>query len=101
MFIRVKNDYMYNMTDQIVPKTEKSRKKKDYSIAFIRRSMKEYSSGQYRIAKDAPAVVSKAIEKFIKDLTLNATEFAMNSGRCTIKAKDVYAALKVGSQREK
>ena len=70
------------------------KKTKDYNIAHIKRAMREYSGGDYRIAKDAPSYVSRAVEDYIKKLTLVAAEFSMNSGRCTIKAKDVQSAIK-------
>jgi histone H3/H4 len=41
-----------------------------------------------------------ALEKLIKDVTMDSATFAMNSGRCTIKAKDVQAALGISARSE-
>ena len=81
-------------------KVKKERKPKNYNVSYIRRKMKEYGGGQYRIAKDAPDIMVKAVDSLLKDVTSDAAMFAMNSGRCTIKAKDVQAALNVGARGE-
>lgn len=70
-------------------------KNRHYNVAFIRKRMKEYSGGEYRLAKDTPAVVAEGVDIFIKTLTFNSIEFAMNGGRSTIMENDVRSALKL------
>lgn len=77
-----------------------ARKPKNYNVSYIRRKMKEYGGGQYRVAKEAPDAVVAAVEKQIKKITMDAAVLAMNAGRRTIKAKDVEAALKISSADE-
>lgn len=79
-------------------KTVKKRSTKNYNVAYIRRKMKETCGDQYRISKDAPAEMSKAIDMIIRNTTLTSAEFAMNAGRATIKGKDVIVALKVAER---
>lgn len=79
---------------------KKERKTKNYNVSYIKRKMKEYGGSQYRIAKEAPDVMAGALEKLIREVTMDAATFAMNSGRCTIKARDVQAALGISARVE-
>lgn len=76
-----------------VPKQETGRKKKNYNVAFVKRVMKTTTGGQYRVSKEVSGIVAGEVEKFIQDIARDAALFAMNAGRCTIKAKDIQAVL--------
>lgn len=78
---------IYAMTDETT--------KKNNSVGYIRRAMRKHATREYRISKDTPDVVAKAVDDYIRKITMTAAEFAMNSGRCTIKAKDAYSEVKV------
>jgi len=69
--------------------------KKNHNVGYVRRAMRRHATGEYRISKDTPEIVAKAVDDYIRKVTMVAAEFAMNAGRCTIKAKDAYSAVKV------
>ncbi len=72
---------------------EKQKKARNYNASFIKRVMKKTTNGQYRIGADVVDVVSPALEEYVRKIAFNAALLASNSGRVTIKGRDVKAAL--------
>jgi histone H3/H4 len=72
---------------------EPKKKARNYNASLIKRVMRKTTNGHYRIGADVVDVVSPALEEFVRKLAFNSALLAANSGRVTIKGKDVKAAL--------